>query len=392
LNIFFLKRLGYFRLKKPTWIGREYLRLEKHRKKGLDFFLVLLSLTLRIGVVHEDILELYMKTFYMLACFASMLLLSACGPHHYNQTSESIVGRESFFDEETTKPSGIRISDVHTEGRSLMLLIQQEMSTQEVDAEKFKTAYSSGVTPDPVTATLALTFDLLFLDTDSLQNDVLGTHYSSEDVAYRDKKPTGKVKTTTESFAEKPVTIQLELDMVPAYDPSINLSQSFILEENTSSNSSVSIPIAMYLEHSEERLSSAGYNLRVSSKGFDDVFSGNLSAAEIAGMQLENPIWAEKDEDRRLQTLPIDEQRAIYRDELLSALKADDYRSAVRNFHRLETLEVNLPISLDYYYAKALFNLGETDQAREKFTHYLAVAGQEGRFVQQAQEYLNDLQ
>jgi len=42
-HIHFPTRLDYFRLKKPTWIGTGYLRLEKNIKKEFDFYLVLLS-------------------------------------------------------------------------------------------------------------------------------------------------------------------------------------------------------------------------------------------------------------------------------------------------------------------------------------------------------------
>ncbi len=104
-----------------------------------------------------------------------------------------------------------------------------------------------------------------------------------------------------------------------------------------------------------------------------------------------HPVWSAQQEEQRLQALPKAEQRALYREELLAALKAENYPLAVKNFKRFEGLGDKLPASFQFHYGKALLNLGEQELAREKFVDYLVQSGPQGRYAREAQEFCDQL-
>ncbi len=120
-------------------------------------------------------------------------------------------------------------------------------------------------------------------------------------------------------------------------------------------------------------------------------FNDTINEQTIANLHLQNPVWEEKAEERKLQALPVAEQQRIYKQELVNALKNKDYPTAIKNFQRFENLNIDLPVSFQYHYAKALLAVGEKQKAKERFEKYLAAAGTSGRYSQKAQTQLHNL-
>lgn len=72
--------------------------------------------------------------------------------------------------------------------------------------------------------------------------------------------------------------------------------------------------------------------------------------------------------------------------EASAAMKTNDYRVAVRNFVRVEELNVKVPATFPYHYGVALAETGEFDQAKQQLDRYITKAGSRGKFYKEALE------
>ena len=87
-------------------------------------------------------------------------------------------------------------------------------------------------------------------------------------------------------------------------------------------------------------------------------------------------------------TLPIDVQVDLLMTELSNLLKKDDNQGIVELIPKIRALEIEIPDSLNFLEASALFKTGRALEARDRLLAYLANTGREGKYYQQASDLL----
>ena len=83
-------------------------------------------------------------------------------------------------------------------------------------------------------------------------------------------------------------------------------------------------------------------------------------------------------------TLPIDIQVDLLTTELMELVNRDDHAGVVGLMPQLRALAVDIPDSLYFIEARALFHTGDALAARDRLEVYLANSGREGRYYNQA--------
>ncbi len=86
--------------------------------------------------------------------------------------------------------------------------------------------------------------------------------------------------------------------------------------------------------------------------------------------------------------LPLDVQVDLLMTELSRLLKMDDNAGIIRLIPRIRALDIEIPDSLYFLEARALYRTGEALAARDRLVVYLANTGREGRYYEQATELL----
>jgi len=86
--------------------------------------------------------------------------------------------------------------------------------------------------------------------------------------------------------------------------------------------------------------------------------------------------------------LPLDVQVDLLMTELSRLLKIDDNEGIIGLIPQIRALDIEIPDSLYFLEARALYRIGEALTARERLVLYLANTGRDGRYYQQATELL----
>lgn len=71
------------------------------------------------------------------------------------------------------------------------------------------------------------------------------------------------------------------------------------------------------------------------------------------------------------------------------AIAKGDFNSALKNFQKIESLNVQMPIEFWYHYGKVLLETGDYKGAMGKIDHYVTATGQGGEYYPQALEIYN---
>lgn len=100
------------------------------------------------------------------------------------------------------------------------------------------------------------------------------------------------------------------------------------------------------------------------------------------------PFAARAESSAIQETLPLDVQVDLLMTELSDLLKKDDNQGIVELIPRIRALEIEIPDSLNFLEASALFKTGRALEARDRLLAYLANTGREGKYYQQATELL----
>ncbi len=331
-------------------------------------------------------------TFAVALCL--LLILPGCGGT-YSKLQEVPLGRETFYDADKTSVCGIKINNAKVNGRNLDVTVSRIYCTPEVNAEKYKKIRHSGRRPNPVATTLAAPIVVLVDGPKEIVQGLVGEHHKYESIHYRDKKSTGRSKQEYKPFPGKTLWANLLINSVNRHNGE-HLTKDFQWEKViTNTNSTFSFPLATHLETLEEQPQSIDYKLSVklaaSDSGRHSSYATGITEQELDEFKLTSSLWQEKAKERALQALPKQEQRQLYQQELISALKNEDYPLALKNFQRFERLAMDLPTSFQYHYGKTLLEVGDKELAKQKFQAYLKQAGEQGRYARQASQYLADL-
>jgi|TARA_B100001964_G_C14260972_1_gene615505 TPR repeat protein len=86
--------------------------------------------------------------------------------------------------------------------------------------------------------------------------------------------------------------------------------------------------------------------------------------------------------------LPLDVQVDLLMTELSRLLKIDDNEGIIALIPRIRALDIEIPDSLYFLEARALFRIGKALTARDQLVVYLANTGRDGRYYEQATELL----
>ena len=86
--------------------------------------------------------------------------------------------------------------------------------------------------------------------------------------------------------------------------------------------------------------------------------------------------------------LPLDVQVDLLMTELSRLLKIDDNEGIIRLIPQIRSLDIEIPDSLYFLEARALYRIGEALTARDRLVVYLANTGRDGRYYKQATELL----
>ena len=86
--------------------------------------------------------------------------------------------------------------------------------------------------------------------------------------------------------------------------------------------------------------------------------------------------------------LPIDVQVDLLMTKLSNLLKVDDNEGIIELIPQLRALEIEIPDSLNFLEARALFRTGQALAARDRLLAYLRTTGRAGKYYQQASQLL----
>ena len=87
-------------------------------------------------------------------------------------------------------------------------------------------------------------------------------------------------------------------------------------------------------------------------------------------------------------TLPIEVQVDLLMTELSNLLREDNNQGIIELIPRIRALDIQIPDSLNFLEARALFRTGKALAARDRLLAYLGGTGREGKYYQQASELL----
>ena len=88
------------------------------------------------------------------------------------------------------------------------------------------------------------------------------------------------------------------------------------------------------------------------------------------------------------ENLPLDVQVDLLMTELSTLLKVDDNQGIINLIPRIRSLDIEIPDSLSFLEARALYRTGQALAARDRLVVYLANTGRKGRYYDQATELL----
>lgn len=88
------------------------------------------------------------------------------------------------------------------------------------------------------------------------------------------------------------------------------------------------------------------------------------------------------------EILPIDVQVDLLMTKLSNLLKVDDNQGIIDLIPQLRALEIEIPDSLNFLEARALFRTGQALTARDRLLAYLKITGRAGKYYQQASQLL----
>ncbi|MCB1645430.1 MAG: SEL1-like repeat protein [Pseudomonadales bacterium] len=88
------------------------------------------------------------------------------------------------------------------------------------------------------------------------------------------------------------------------------------------------------------------------------------------------------------ENLPLDVQVDLLMTELSRLLKVDDNQGIIELIPRIRSLDIEIPDSLYFLEARALYRTGDALGARDRLVVYLANTGRDGRYYEQATELL----
>ncbi|MFT4711876.1 MAG: TPR repeat protein [Candidatus Azotimanducaceae bacterium] len=84
------------------------------------------------------------------------------------------------------------------------------------------------------------------------------------------------------------------------------------------------------------------------------------------------------------ENLPLDVQVDLLMTELSNLLKVDDNQGIINLIPRIRSLDIEIPDSLSFLEARALYRTGQALAARDRLVVYLANTGRDGRYYDQA--------
>lgn len=88
------------------------------------------------------------------------------------------------------------------------------------------------------------------------------------------------------------------------------------------------------------------------------------------------------------ENLPLDVQVDLLMTELTRLLQVDDNKGIMELIPRIRSLDIDIPDSLYFLEARALYRTGEALAARDRLLAYIANTGRDGRYYSQATELL----
>lgn len=88
------------------------------------------------------------------------------------------------------------------------------------------------------------------------------------------------------------------------------------------------------------------------------------------------------------ENLPLDVQVDLLMTELSNLLKVDDNQGIIDLIPRIRSLDIEIPDSLSFLEARALYRTGQALAARDRLVVYLANTGRDGRYYDQATDLL----
>ena len=313
-----------------------------------------------------------------------VLTLTGCGTH-YSRYEYVPLEPKTYLDKKKTYPCGIEVTKVSIDDGLLNLLVKSRYCTPEYVAEKYKRVEHYGTGPNILLLPL-----VPFMLLDGHDYGIFGTSHTRENIYLRNHKRTKNSQVEKRNIPYKLINSNLKLTIVT--QPEGQIIHKFIpINKETNAKSVLSYPIHTYLEKLEEQPRTVKLTLDLFYADQTASFNDTMNEQTIANLHLQNPVWEAKAKERRIQALPVTEQKKIYKQELVKALKNKDYPTAIKNFERFENLNIELPVSFQYHYAKVLLAVGEKQKAKERFEKYLASTGTSGRYSQKAQTQLQNL-
>jgi TPR repeat protein len=100
------------------------------------------------------------------------------------------------------------------------------------------------------------------------------------------------------------------------------------------------------------------------------------------------PFHAGAESSAIADSLPLDVQVDLLMTELSRLLKIDDNEGIIELIPQIRSLDIEIPDSLYFLEARALYRIGEALTARDRLVLYLANTGRDGRYYDQATDLL----